>query len=161
MKKFAIEFKWGVRYIFSYIAWIFVEKWTGLYTTNIADYPLYASLFYLFGFLIYILALQDKKKNYFNGTMDWKRGSVSGIIITVVVAVLMPLAQVAIHKGVAPEFFPNMIAYATSKGKKLQDVQSYFNLTSYIYQSVFFALSIGVVFGAVASVLLQTKNTRN
>lgn len=161
MKKFAIEFKWGIRYVFAYITWVFIEKWTGLYTTDIADYSLYASLFYIFGLLIYIFALQDKKKHYFNGAMDWKRGTVSGIFMTVIIAVLMPLAQVIIHRGIAPEFFTNMITYAVSKGKKPEDVKSYFNLTSYIYQSVFFALSIGVLFGAVAAGLLQTKNTKN
>ena len=161
MKKFAIEFKWGIRYVFAYIAWIYIEKWAGLYTKNINDYTLYASLFYIFGFLIYILALQDKKKYYFNGVMDWKRGTVSGIFITVVIALLMPVVQIIIHKGIAPEFFPNMIEYAVSKGKKPEDVRSYFNLTAYIYQSVFFALSIGVLFAAAAAGLLQTKNIKN
>lgn len=65
-------------------------------------------LFYIFAGLIYSLALR-KKTNYFNGHMDWKQGCATGLYMTIVIALLMPLAQASFHELIAPEFFENMI----------------------------------------------------
>ncbi len=63
MKKFAVEFKWAVRYIFAYLAWIMGEKVLGVYDTHI-DWLLLSSLgFYLFGFVLYVLALREKTRH--------------------------------------------------------------------------------------------------
>src|SRR6478609_9558727 len=160
MKNFAVEIKWGIRYIFAYLAWIIMEKSIGIYTYKIDDYFLSSLLFYAFGFLIYILAINDKKKHFFNNNMDWKQGCVSGIFMSIVIAILMPVCQVVIHQAIAPEFFPNMIKNALASGKnKPEVVMDNFNLKAYIYQSVFFSLSIGVVYSAIVSSFLKTKNT--
>lgn len=160
MKKFAIEIKWGIRYFFAYLLWVYVEKMSGYYSEKIGDYLLYSLLFYFIAIFIYVLAINDKKKNYFNNNMDWKQGAVTGIFMTIVIAILMPLCQIVIHKGMAPEFFPNMIENSVLKGSKLEDAKAYFNLSSYIFQSVFSALSFGVVISAIVAYFLQTKNLK-
>jgi len=160
MKKFAIEIKWGIRYFFAYLVWVYVEKMSGYYSEKIDDYLLYSILFTFIGIFIYVMAINDKKKNYFNNNMDWKQGSVTGIFMTIVIAILMPLCQIIIHKGIAPEFFPNMIANSVAKGTKLEDAKAYFNLSSYIFQSVFSALSFGVVISAIVAYFLQTKTLK-
>jgi hypothetical protein len=158
MKKFAIEIKWGIRYIFAYIAWVFLEKYTGVYAENIDNYLLYSLLFYVFAFFIYLLAIKDKKESYFSNDMDWKRGCISGIYLTIVIAILMPFAQIIIHKSIAPEFLPNMMKRAlASKNAKPDAIKAYFNLSDYIWQSVFLVLSLGVVYSAIASQFLKTK----
>ena len=160
MKNFAIEIKWGIRYIFAYLTWIIIEKSIGIYTDKIDDYFFSSLLFYLVGFLIYIFAINNKKKDFFNNNMDWKQGCVSGIFLSIVIALLMPLCQVSIHKAIAPEFFPNMIKHTLASGKiKPEVANDNYNLKAYIYQSVFFSLSIGVVYGAIVSSFLKTKNT--
>lgn len=161
MKKFAIEIKWGIRYAFVYIAWVFLEKSLGLYTQNISDYPLFSTLFYILALLLYFLAISDKKKNFFNNYMDWKQGCISGIYFTIAIAILMPLNQVIIHKAIAPEFFPNMIQHSiATRNTKPEVAKAFYNLTDYIYQSIFFALSIGVVFSAIVAYFLQTKELK-
>lgn len=160
MKKFAIEIKWGIRYFFAYLVWTYVEKMSGYYNEKIDDYPLYSSLFLFIAIFIYAMAINDKKKNYFNKTMEWKQGVVTGIFMTIVIAILMPLCQIVIHKGMAPEFFPNMIENAVAKGTKIEDARAYFNLSSYIFQSIFSALSFGVVISAIVAYFLQTKTLK-
>ncbi|HEU4495945.1 MAG TPA: DUF4199 domain-containing protein, partial [Flavobacterium sp.] len=154
MKKFAIEIKWGIRYIFCYLAWAIVEKVLGIFGENMSFYMLSSLLFYLFAALLYTFALKEKKDAYFKGTIDWKQGAAAGLYMTIVIALLMPLAQASLHKVIAPEFFENMINASSDKAS----ARSYFNLKSYILQSVFFTLSIGIVTAAVAALFVQTKN---
>jgi hypothetical protein len=161
MNKFAIEIKWGIRYIFVYLAWVFLEKYSGAYDKHIGYYFLFSLGFYLFAFLIYILAIKDKKEHFFSNIMEWKQGCVSGIYLTMVIAVLMPFAQVIIHKAIVPEFFPNMVQHAlASKNSKPEAVKAYFNLSSYIWQSIFQALSVGVVYAAIVARFLRTRNLK-
>lgn len=161
MKTFAIEIKWGIRYIFFYLGWVFLEKYTGAYDQNIGNYFLYSLGFYVFAFLIYVLALKDKKEHFFGNKMEWKQGCISGIFLTVVISLLMPLAQVAIHKAIAPEFFPNMVARALqSKNADAKALQSYFTLSNYIWQSIFMTLSVGFVYAAIVAHFLRTKTAK-
>lgn len=161
MKKFAIEFKWAMRYFFAFFAWVYIEKMSGYYDEKINDYLMYSMLFNFIAIFIYILALNDKKKNYFNNNMDWKQGTVTGIFMTIMIAVLMPLCQIVIHEAIAPEFFPNMIANSVAKGSKIEVATSIFNLKSFILQNIFSALSFGVVISAIVAYFLQTKNLKN
>lgn len=160
MKKFAFEIKWGIRYIFVFLAWIFLEKYTGTYDTNIDNYFLMSLLFYVVAFLVYLVAIKDKKENYYHNIMDWKQGCASGIYFTIVIALLMPVAQIIMHKAIAPEFFPNMIKHSlASRNSNPEAVNSYFNLSGYIWQSIFMVLSVGVVYSAVVARFLQTKSS--
>lgn len=156
MKKFAIEIKWGIRYTFCYLAWAILEKSLGIYGENIKYYILSSLLFYIFASLIYTLALREKKTQYFNGNMDWKQGCATGLYMTIVIALLMPLTQAALHKFIAPEFFENMIAGSENK----KNASEFFNLQTYIIQSIFFALSIGMVIAAIVAYFVQTKKVK-
>lgn len=160
MKKFAIEIKWGIRYFFAYLVWVYVEKISGYYSEKIDDYLAYSMLFYVIAIFIYVLAINDKKKNYFNNQMDWKQGAVTGVFMTIVIAILMPLCQIVMHKGMAPEFFPNMINNTILKGGTRENAEAFFNLSSFIFQSIFSALSFGVVISAIVAYFLQTKNLK-
>ena len=159
MKKFTVEIRWAIRYIFVYIAWVFLEKGMGVYSTNIASYPNYSMGFYALALLLYILAINDKKKQIFHNSMSWKQGCVSGIYLSIGIGILMPFCQAIVHKFIAPEFFPNMIQYAVSKNyMQPAAAAEYYSLYTYIFQSLFFSLSIGVVFSAIAALILRTHN---
>jgi len=158
MKKIGFEIKWGIRYIFIYLAWTFLEKYTGAYDQNIDYYFLLSILFYVLAFFVYLIALRDKKENYYHNILEWKQGCASGIYLTIIIAILMPIAQIITHKAIAPEFFPNMIKHSlASKNSNPDAINSYFNLSGYIWQSIFMALSIGIVYSAIVARFLQTK----
>lgn len=157
MKKFAIEIKWGIRYAFLWILWLFIEKSSGYYEAKIADHALYSMLFIFVTIFVYYVAIKEKKNDFFKGEMSWKQGCVTGIFLTIVMAILTPICQIIFHKAIAPEFFPNMIEYSVSKGNSRETAENYFNLTGYILQSVFGTLSMGVVLSAIVALFLQTK----
>ncbi|AWA30819.1 hypothetical protein HYN48_12425 [Flavobacterium magnum] len=161
MKKFAIEIKWAIRYIFVYIAWVFLEKYTGAYDTHIENYIWYSFGFYILAFLIYLMAVKEKKTAYFGNSMDWKQGSISGIYMTLFIAILMPFAQIVIQKSIAPEFFPNMIRRAmASKNANPQAIRDYFSFPDYITQTVFMTLSIGMLYATAASRVVRNKHQK-
>ena len=65
MKKFNIEIKWAIIYVFCYLFWMYFENALGWHDELIAKQPLLGSLFGILTILIFTLAMLDKKKNYF------------------------------------------------------------------------------------------------
>ncbi|NBL64113.1 DUF4199 family protein [Flavobacterium sp. NST-5] len=161
MKKFAIEIKWAIRYTFCYIAYTFAEKGMGLYDQNINIYWKYSALFYVLAIFLFVVAIKDKKIHYFKNQMDWKQGTTSGLYLSLFIAILMPIAQVIIHKAIAPEFLENMVKMIVQKNNiTLESAQKVYNLESQIYQSIFFTLSFGITISAIISSFLKTKTTK-
>ena len=158
MKKFSIEIKWGIIFSVVSLLWMFLEKGLGWHDENISQHAIYTNLFAIVAIVLYVLALLDKRKNFYNGTMTWSQGFVSGIVISTVVAVLSPLAQYITHELITPNYFENVIEYSVESGAmKREAAEEYFNLTSYIIQSFFFALVVGVVTSAIVAYFVKRK----
>ncbi len=158
MKKFAIEIKWGIIFSLISLAWVFLEKILGWHDENIAQHAIYTNLFAIVAIVLYVLALLDKRKNFYNGQMTWSQGFISGIVISIVVAILSPVAMYITHNFITPDYFTNVIDYSVESGvMKREAAEEYFNLTSYIIQSFFFALVVGVVTSAVVAFFVRTK----
>lgn len=162
MKNYSIEIKWTLRFILLVLAWAIGEKFAGLHDVYIDKYALYSNLFIIPAFLFYYLALAEKKKVIYNGQMTWTQGFVSGVVLSFFIAILMPIAQLVIYKSITPHFFETIIDYKTKSPllkyhMSLKDAQSYFSLKSYMIQSVFSALSMGIITGAIVSLFIRTK----
>ncbi|MCG9972990.1 DUF4199 domain-containing protein [Christiangramia crocea] len=158
MKKFSIEIKWGI--IFSIVAllWMFLEKGLGWHDENISKHAIYTNLFAIVAIVLYVFALLDKRKNFYEGKMTWTQGFISGIIISVVVAIFSPLAQYITHEFITPDYFPNVIDYSVESGAMTREAaEGYFNLQSYILQSFFFSLVVGVVTSAIVALFVRKK----
>lgn len=70
-----------------------LEKLTGLHGKYI-DYHLYlTNVFAIPAIWFMLLALKDKKKNFYNGTMNYQQGLFTGINISVIIALFSPLTQ--------------------------------------------------------------------
>ena len=74
----------------------------------------------------------------------------------------MPIAQLVIYKSITPNFFETIIEYKTkspllTRHITSDDALAYFNLKSFMIQSVFSALSMGTISGAIAAFFLRTK----
>lgn len=158
MKKFSIEIKWGIIFSVISLLWMFLEKGLGWHDENIAQHAIYTNLFAIVAVTLYILALLDKRKNFYNGKMTWSQGFISGIIISIVVAIFSPLAQYVTHEFITPDYFNNAIEYSVDSGAMTRaGAEEYFNLTSYIIQSFFFALVVGVVTSAIIAFFVRTE----
>lgn len=162
MKKFKIEFKWSIIISFIYLAWMTLEKQLGFHDDKLKWQILFNLLIVFPNFVLYYLALIDKKKNYYNGIMNWRQGFISGVVISFIIALLSPIVQFITHEFITPLFFEKMISLSVeSKRMTLEQAQNYFNLTAYIWQSISGGLSFGVVIGAIIAYFLKPKELKN
>ena len=160
MKKFSIEIRWAIQFSIFSLVWMIIEKSVGLHDQYIAKQPIYTNLFAIIAIAIYVLALLDKKKNYYNGTMDWKQGFLCGLVLSFVIAVLSPMVQYITFTYITPNFFAKITEYAVSHKIQTQaQAETFFSMKSYILQGIFGALSMGVITAALVALVVKTKDT--
>ena len=74
MKKYKIEIKWAIIFVIASLLWMVLENALGWHDELIQKHPLYTLLFAVVAIAIYVFALIDKKKNFYNGKMNWTDG---------------------------------------------------------------------------------------
>ncbi|MDX1332085.1 MAG: DUF4199 domain-containing protein [Robiginitalea sp.] len=160
MKKIRLELKWAAIFVGMSLLWMVLEKAVGLHSTHIDKHMYLTNLFAIPAILVYILALKDIKKNKYNGQMTYKQGFLSGLIITIIVALLAPLTQWITSTIITPEYFPNVIAHSVDTGfyETVEEAEAQFNLKTYMVQSVIGALVMGVITTAVVTLFVRSKS---
>lgn len=161
MKTLAIEIKWAIIFVIVSLLWMVLEKVCGLHGPYI-DYHLYlTNLFAIPAIWIFVLALKDKKRRYYNGHMTYVQGLVSGIIISVVVAALSPLTQWIVSYVITPEYFPNVIKRSVELGyyKTTAEAATYFNYKNYAVQGIIGALMMGIITTVIVMLFVRSKNS--
>lgn len=154
MRKIGIEIKWGIIFTLCALLWMVFEKTMGWHDENIADHATYTNLFSIIAVLVFIVAVFDKRKNYYNGRITWLQGFVSGIFITLVVVILTPLSQWITLEWITPEYFDNAIKYAVENNKMTEvEAKDFFNMNSYITQAMIGGLIMGVVTSAITGAI--------
>ncbi|MHC8949552.1 DUF4199 domain-containing protein [Sphingobacterium hungaricum] len=160
MKNIGIEFKWAIIFTIMSLLWMVLEKLCGLHDRNI-DYHMYlTNLFAIPAIWTYVLALQDKKKNFYEGKMDYKQGLVSGIILTLIITLISPFTQWVITYVISPEFFPNVIKRSVELGyyESTEIAEANFNYKNYALQGMIGALTMGIITTAIVMIFVRTKD---
>lgn len=158
MKKFEIEIKWAILLTLAAVVWHYIEKQLGWHDKHINMQPIYTMLFIFVTITVFILALKEKKKMYYNNLIDWKQGFLSGSILSLFVAMLSPVVLYLFVTVISPNFIETALANAISKSRApLEQLESYYNINSYIYQNVFSSLSLGIVISACVAYFIKTK----
>lgn len=161
MDKFKIEIKWALIFIGAILVWAIMERAVGLHDEHIDKQQYLTTLFAIPAILIYVLALKDKRKNYYDGEMTYGQGFLSGLVITVIVALFSAPAQWIISALITPNYFNNVIEYSVKTGyyETREAAKANFNLSNYILQSVIGALIMGVLTSAVVAIFTRRKAT--
>ena len=160
MKKFSIEIKWALIGIIIFLAWMTLEKELGFNDEKIKWQPLFNLLYIFPTFLVYYLALREKKIKFYQQNMNWKQGLISAIVISFIIVFFSPITQFITHEFISPNFLDNTINYSVSRKKlTLAEAKEYTTLTSSIWKNISDGLSFGVVIGAIVAYLLKTKTT--
>ena len=158
MYKYAIELKWGINFFVASLLWMLLERLIGLHSVYISEHYIYTNIFAVIAILIFVFALLDKRKNFYEGVMTWKQGFLSGLIITLIVVILSPLAQIITHEIITPEFFPNIIEYTVEQGQMtLEEAEAYFNLGNYIIQSMIGGFVMGLITSAIVAFFVKKR----
>lgn len=158
MKKYAIEIKWGILFTAMLLLWMMLEKGLGWHDEQIEKHHLYTNLVAIPAIAFYVIALVDKRKNYYSGAMSYKQGFTSGLIMSLVVMLLSPFSQIITSLYITPNYFENVIAYVVSHQQMTQEeAESYFNLSNYIIQSALFTPFMGILTSALVALFLKRK----
>ena len=162
MKNLRIEIKWAIIFSAMGLFWMLLEKLSGLHGKYI-DYHLYlTNLFAIPAIIVMVMALKDKKKNFYDGRMTYKQGLISGIILSVIIAMLSPLTQWVTSYVITPEYFPNVIKRSVEIGyyKTTAEAEANFNYQNYAVQGAMGALVMGIVTTAIPMIFIRTKKTQ-
>lgn len=159
MKNLKLELKWAIIFTLMTLAWMVLEKVSGLHGKYI-DYHLYlTNLYAIPAIIVMVMALKDKKKNFYDGRMTYMQGLISGVIISVIIAILSPGTQWIISYVITPEYFPNVIQRSVEIGyfNTTAEAEAQFNYANYAKQSTIAALVMGVLTTAIAMIFIRTK----
>ncbi|HZG00587.1 MAG TPA: DUF4199 domain-containing protein [Chitinophagales bacterium] len=149
---------------FSFI-WLMLEYVVGLHD-RLIDYHPVITLFAVFiPIVTYYLGLRKKRDVDYDGTITLGQCFKAGMIMTVVLALLTVLFQVAFHYLINPAFFDNMISHAVERAtrngqdtnKAFKDARANFNLRSYMLQSGIGMLVFGALLTGIYSFALSRK----
>ena len=158
MSKYKIEIKWAIIFLLMGLVWMVLEKAFGFHDVHIDKHPIYTNLVAIPAIAIFVFALLDKRKNYYNGSMTYLQSLVSGIIISVIIAVFSPLTQYLISTFITPDYFANAIKYSVEKGGSTQEkAEAFFNLKNYMMQAAFGGLIMGLITSAIVSIFVKKK----
>lgn len=156
MKKFIIEIKWAFIFIIMMLFWMLLERLFGLHDTHIELHEIITNFVAIPAILIYVFALLDKRKNYYSGKMTYLQGFVSGIIISIIVAILSPLLQWVTAEIITPDFFANMIDYSVETGNLTKaEAEDFFNINNFIIQATIGAFGMGIVTSAIVAIFTR------
>lgn len=159
MKSFKIEFKWAILFSIMGLIWMLLEKLSGLHSTYI-DYHLYlTNLFAIPAIWVMVLALKEKKKVTYNGNITYLQGLLSGVVLSIIIALISPLTQWITSYIITPEYFPNVIKRSVEIGyyKTTAEAEADFNYANYAVQGAIAAFVMGFLTTAIAMIFLRTK----
>lgn len=157
MKKFTIEFTWAVIFTLASLLWTVLEKSLGFHDARIGSQMIFSWLFGIPAIAVYFFALKDKRNNYYNRVASWRQLFLSGVIMSVFVALISPLAQYISNHVVSPDYIKNAIRYFVDVRKmSVENAQVFFSFRSLVLQSISNGISIGVLLSAILALVLKT-----
>lgn len=158
MKDLRIEFKWAIIFTITMLTWMFLEKTMGWHDENIANHYWLTLLLLPIAVFMYILALREKRRRYYNKKMTWLQGFRCGFIVSVFAAALSPGVQYLTHHYITPDYFPNIIDNSVTHDLMMHEsINAYFSIKNYLLQSVFGVLIGGAIFSAIAAIFIRRK----
>lgn len=159
MKTIQTEIKWALIFSAMGLVWMLLEKLSGLHGKYI-DYHMYlTNLFMIPAVWVTVLALKDKKKRDFGGNMSYMQGFRSGVLLSVIIALLSPLTQWITSFVITPEYFPNVIKRSVELGyfKTTAEATANFNYQNYAIQGAIGAVFMGCITVAIVMIFLRSK----
>jgi len=156
MNKFKTEIKWGVIFVLATLLWNLLERLLCFHSDKIDQHQTVTTFFMIPAIVIYVLALRDKRNNDLGGKMTYKQGLITGLIVTLVVTILTPLSQYMAVEVISPDYFSNIIEHSVATGEQtLEEAQAFFNLQSYMVQSIIFAPIAGILTTLIVALFMR------
>jgi len=151
------EIKWGLIFSLAALLWVLLERLVGLHDKYIHLHPLLTMLFAIPAVAMMVMAIREKRREL-GGAITFKQAFLCGLGVSVVVALLAPLAQYLTHNFITPNYFTNAINYSVQNGLQTREqAEQYFSLKSYILQASLSGLVIGAITSLILAVIMRAK----
>jgi hypothetical protein len=158
MKTYKIEIKWAFISAAMFLLWMVMEKLMSLHDEHLAQQQYITTLILVPSIIVYVLAIRDKKKNFYKGNITYKQSFISGLTLTLLIVILSPINQLITSYIISPDYFNNIIEYTVKSGVFTKEqAKAQFNVKSYITTSILGGLVTGIVFSAVISIFTRSK----
>lgn len=161
MTSFKTEIKWAFIFTVVGLLWMVLEKISGLHDQYI-DYHIYlTNLFAIPAIIMMVMALKEKKRVDYAGIMTYKQGFISGVILSIFISILSPLAQYITTYIITPDYFPNVIKRSVELGyyANTEAAEAYFNYPNYALLGAISAFVMGVLTTAIAMIFIRAKKS--
>jgi hypothetical protein len=156
--KYKTEIKFAVAFFVMTLMWMALERLLGLHSTHIDKHATYTNLYAIPSVIIYVLALREKR-GYYHGIMTYGQAFKAGLIMTLFITILSPIAQYITSVYITPHYFENVINYSVSNGKLTQEqALAEFNLQNYLMYSVIGAPIMGLITTAIVSIFARRSS---
>lgn len=163
---FKIALKYGLLIVVFLFLWLTLEYMVGLRTDYVRFHPLATLLSLVIPLLFLYYGMREAQKSY-RGVEEFTYGKAfqTGILITLVVAVLSPIGQWLFFSVLAPDFFDSMQPNVEAQ-KLSQDIDAEvarregeepMYLSAYLMQSALGYLIAGVVMSAILAIFVRDK----
>jgi hypothetical protein len=139
------------------IGWMDLEKIGGFHDSRIEWHPFFTNLVMIPAITFYVMAIR-KKRLQLGGRISYKQAFISGSLMTLFVTLFTPLVIYISVIWISPDFFKNMIQFATEK--KLMTATAaheYFNLKNYMIQSVIATPFMGLITTGIVAIFSSRK----
>jgi hypothetical protein len=158
MKKFNIEIKWSLIFSAMALVWALIGKAFNFDDSAIQHNQLFNTLILIPAFIIYLLEAFAKRKNYYHGTISYKQALVSGLMLSVFVAILGVITTLITVTVISPDLFSNSIRYVTENGlMSEEDARNQFSLGMFLITGFIAAPITGLIFSLITSAIVRTR----
>lgn len=157
-QNYKIEIKWAFIFAAMFLLWMVMEKLGGLHDIHLDKQQFVTMLVLIPSIIVYVVAIKDKKKNFYAGTMTYKESFMSGLMLTLFVVILSPINQLITYFIITPDYFANVIEHTVKSGMFTREqAEAQFNITSYIITSSIGGLVTGLIFSSIISIFTKSK----
>lgn len=161
MKKYNVEFRYALIYVFMTLIWSLIGKLLGFHDRLIGNNLVFNFLIVIPSFAVYYLALREKKRKEYHGLIKFKQAFLSGVMMTVFITILAIITPIVTTQLISPDYFSNSISYVVNSGKMTAaEARSQFNLPAFIFQGIIAAPVFGIILSALAAFLVNTKSKK-
>lgn len=141
------------------LAWVTGEFVAGLHGPRIDLHPIVTNFFAFIPIALIVVALRARRRD--DGALTWRSGLASGLVLSAANSALAPVTLWLFARWINPGFFGAMIEHAVRSGHaRRAEAAAYFNVGSYIAQSMAFSIVAGFVTSLIATAILRRQRPR-
>jgi len=151
------EFKWASIMSIVLLIWLVALKYLGFQEgEKIGDYSLIASLYFVFLFGLFFLAVRERKHGRRNrGYITRRDAFLTGLITTFFIMVLSPIVMLVFHYLINPDFLSNQITYYAKHGMPIQEAENAYTVSGMVFNSLMMSMLAGGIFSAIIAFILE------